>query len=60
MRNHDLAIGVGLAGALLVAMPALDLLLGTGGAGPIHLIAGSSGLAYLTIAVAKARKGIRT
>lgn len=52
MRNRDLAIGAWLAGALLVAMPALDLLVGAGSAGPVHAIVGSFGLVLFAVAAA--------
>jgi len=52
MRNHDLAKGAWLAGALLVAMPALDLIVGAGSVGPVHAIVGSFGLVLFTVAAA--------
>lgn len=57
MRNHDLAKGAGLAGALLLAMPAFELLLGAGGVGPVHLVVGSFGLVLLGVSAANAIRG---
>ena len=49
MNNRDFANGAALAGALLVAMPLLDLLLGGGGTAAVQAVVGSCGLALLAV-----------
>jgi hypothetical protein len=53
MRNPDVAIGARLAGALLVAMPFLDVIAGVRDPGPVHAIVGFFGLALLAADAAK-------
>jgi hypothetical protein len=50
MRNRNLASGATLAGALLFAMPALDLILGAADPGPVHAVVGSFGLLLFAVA----------
>jgi hypothetical protein len=50
MRNRDHAIGAALAGALLLALPFLDLLLGGEGAAAVRAVVGSCGLGLLALA----------
>lgn len=49
MRNRDLAIGARVAGALLIAMPVLDVIAGARNPGPVHAIVGFFGLALFAI-----------
>jgi len=49
MNNRDFARGAGLAGALLIAMPVLDLLLGGGGSAAVRAIVGACGIALLSL-----------
>ena len=44
MRNRSLEHGATIAGLLLAAIPALDLLLGAGDAGPVHVLVAFAGL----------------
>jgi hypothetical protein len=55
-NNRDLARGAGLAGALLVAMPALDLIVRTGSVTPVHAVLGTFGLMLFAL-VARAHAG---
>jgi hypothetical protein len=59
MRNRHLASGAALAGALLVAMPVLQVLLGGEGGAAVRAIVGACGLALLALSAglraAKAR-----
>jgi len=48
-NNRDFARGAGLAGALLVAMPILDLLSRGGGFAPVRTIVGACGIALLAL-----------
>lgn len=52
MRNRDFANGAALAGALLLAMPFLDLLLGGESAAAVRAVVGSCGLALLALSAA--------
>jgi hypothetical protein len=52
-NNRDYATGAALAGALLVALPVLDLLLGGEGAAAVRAFVGSSGLALLAVYAAR-------
>ncbi len=49
MRNRDFANGAALAGALLLAMPFLDLLLGGESAAAVRAVLGSCGLGLLAV-----------
>lgn len=49
MRNPDRALGARIAGALLVAVPALDIIVGVRAPGPVHAIVGYIGLALLAV-----------
>ena len=49
-NNRNLASGATLAGALLFAMPALDLILGTAPASAVHAVVGFFGLLLFVIA----------
>ncbi len=49
MRNPDLAAGARLAGALLIAIPVLDIIVGVRDLGPIHAIVGFFGLALFAV-----------
>jgi hypothetical protein len=51
-NNRDYATGAALAGALLVALPFLDLLLGGEGAAAVRAAVGSCGLALLAVSFA--------
>ena len=50
MRNRNLASGATLAGAVLFAMPALDLILGAGDPSPVHAVVGAFGLLLFAVA----------
>lgn len=52
MRNHDHAIGARLAGALLIAIPVLDVIVGVRDPGPVHAIVGFFGIALFALASA--------
>ena len=47
MRNRDLARGAALAGALLVAVPILEYVLGGKGPAAARVLVGSFGLVFL-------------
>ena len=49
MNKREYAIGAGLAGTLLVALPVLDLVLGGEGAAAVRALVGSCGLALLAV-----------
>ena len=49
MKNLDLAIGARVAGALLIAMPVFDVIVGVRNPGPVHAIVGFFGLALFAI-----------
>jgi hypothetical protein len=56
-NKPNLASGATLAGALLFAMPALDLILGAADPSPVHAVVGSFGLLLFAVAaVANAGK----
>jgi hypothetical protein len=55
-NNRDLARGAGLAGALLLAMPVLDLIVRAGSVRPVHVVLGTFGLVLFALA-AKANAG---
>jgi hypothetical protein len=52
--SRDVAWGAALAGALLLALPALDVLLGRG-LGAVHSVLGATGLALITVALPERR-----
>jgi len=49
MNKRDYAIGAALAGALLVALPVLDLVLGGEGAAAVRAFVAMCGLALLAV-----------
>jgi hypothetical protein len=49
MRNRNLSIGARIAGACLIAMPVLDLIVGGRGPGPVHAIIGFFGIALFAV-----------
>jgi hypothetical protein len=53
MNKREYAIGAALAGTLLVALPALDLVVGGEGAAAVRALVASCGLALLAVAVGK-------
>jgi hypothetical protein len=53
MRKHDYATGAALAGALLIALPVLDLVLGGEGAAAARALVGTCGLALLAVFAAR-------
>jgi hypothetical protein len=58
MNNRDFARGAALAGALLLALPFLDLLLGGEGAAAVRAVVGTCGLGLLALsATLNAGKG---
>ena len=57
MNNRDYATGAALAGALLLALPFLDLVLGGEGAAALRAVVGSCGLGLL--ALWAALKGVK-
>lgn len=52
MRNSNVSVGAGIAGAVLFAAPALDLMLGAGVPDAVHAILGALGLALLASSAA--------
>jgi hypothetical protein len=52
MNERHANSGAGLAGALLIAMPVLDLSWGSGSAGVVHAIVGFFGLAMVAVSAA--------
>jgi hypothetical protein len=52
MGDVDVSRGAGFAGAVVFAMPALDILLGDGAVGVTHAVVGSFGLALFAISAA--------
>ena len=53
MNKHDYAIGAALAGALLVALPLLDLVLGGESAAALRAFVATCGLALLAVYAAR-------
>ena len=53
MNKRDYAIGAALAGALLVALPVLDLALGGEGAAAVRAFVAMCGLALLAVYAAR-------
>lgn len=49
---RSISRGAGMAGTVLFAIPALDILLGGGAVGAVHAIVGSFALALLAISAA--------
>lgn len=49
MRKHDYATGAALAGALLVALPVLDVILGGESATAVRAFVATCGLALLAV-----------
>ena len=56
--SRDAAYGAALAGALLLSLPFLDLLLGGEGAASVRAMVGSSGLGLLALSAALRRKEV--
>jgi hypothetical protein len=52
MRNVDISLVSGWAGAALIAVPALELLLDGGAPGFVHAVLGGFGLALFAVAAA--------
>jgi hypothetical protein len=53
MNNHDYATGAALAGALLVCLPALDVVLGGESAVAVRAFVGTCGLGLLAVYAAR-------
>jgi hypothetical protein len=49
MRNVDARRSAGIAGAVLLAMPVLDVATGGGPAGPVHAVIGVLALALIAL-----------
>ena len=49
MRNLDARRSAGIAGAVLLAMPLLDVVIGGGPAGPLHAMVGTVALALIAL-----------
>jgi hypothetical protein len=49
MTYRDASRGAAIAGAVLFAMPLLEVLYGLGSPGPVHLVIGSFGLAPVAL-----------
>jgi hypothetical protein len=56
MRNVDVSLVSGWAGAALIAVPALELLLDGGAPGFVHAVLGGFGLALFAVAAAAATR----
>lgn len=56
--NSDSAYGAALAGALLLALPFVDLLLGGEGAASVRAVVGSIGLGLLALSLALRRREV--
>jgi hypothetical protein len=50
MTYREARTGAAIAGAVLLAMPTVDVLYGMSGAGPMHFLVGSFGLAMVVAA----------
>jgi hypothetical protein len=49
MSYRDARIGAAIAGAVLFSMPVLDVVLGIGTPGPVHLLVGSFGATLIAV-----------
>jgi hypothetical protein len=49
MTYRDAKIGAAIAGAVLFTMPVLDVFIGIGSAGPVHLLVGTTGAVLIAI-----------